>query len=80
MEGSMKMMSWSRYHCLSWSLMHAARRRRAAKIHRRRRRNHAFIGGGSAPRSAPGLMGPAECFQFVIRMFRTKAQSGSTDI
>jgi hypothetical protein len=37
MEGSMKMMSWSRYHCLPWSLMHAARRHRVAKIHRTRR-------------------------------------------
>jgi hypothetical protein len=76
----MKMMSWSRYHCLPWSLMHAARRHRATKIHRTRRRNHAFINRGAASRWAPGFSGPAECFQFVIRMFRTKARSGDTDI
>jgi hypothetical protein len=35
----MKMMSWSRYHCLSWSLLNAARQQhRAARIRRIRRR------------------------------------------
>ena len=35
----MKMMSWSRYHCLSWSLLHAARQQhRAARIRRIRHR------------------------------------------
>jgi hypothetical protein len=45
MEGSMKMMSWSRYHCLSRSLLHAARQQhRAARIRRIRHRRHGVIG------------------------------------
>jgi hypothetical protein len=43
MEGSMKMMSWSRYHCLSWSPLRAARQHRAM-MHKIRRRHHAVIG------------------------------------
>jgi hypothetical protein len=43
MEGSMKMMSWSRYHYLSWSLLRAARQHRAMK-HKIWRRNRAAMG------------------------------------
>ena len=42
--------------------------------------NHAFIGSDAASRSAPGFFGPVEYFQFVIRMFRTKARPGDTEI
>jgi hypothetical protein len=68
MEGSMKMMSWSRYHCLSGSLLRAERRYRAARYRKIRQRSHiphprppAFGAGGAQ----------AGYFQFVIRMFRT---------
>jgi hypothetical protein len=83
MEGSMKMMSWSRYHCLSGSLLRAERRYRAAKLdktglrksrlhkawlHKIRHRSH-------APHPRPPVAGAdgarAGYFQFVIRLFRT---------
>jgi hypothetical protein len=43
MEGSMKMMSWSRYRCLSWSIPRAARQRPAMTGRKIRRpsSNHA---------------------------------------
>jgi hypothetical protein len=65
MEGSMKMMSWSRYHCLPKPLLRAERRYRAAKIRKARQRRH--------PRPpAPGAGWAAtRYFQFVIRLFRT---------
>jgi hypothetical protein len=37
----MKMMSWSRYHCLSKSLLRAERRYRATKILKTRQRSRA---------------------------------------
>jgi hypothetical protein len=68
MEGSMKMMSWSRYHCLSASLLRAERRYRAAKSRKMRHRSH-------APHPRPSTFGAdgaqTSYFQFVIRMFRT---------
>jgi hypothetical protein len=83
MEGSMKMMSWSRYHCLSWSFLQAARRHRAAKGHRIRRRRDVARDAEPAQASLPGVSEPfltkpfltkpflTKCFQFVMRMFRT---------
>jgi hypothetical protein len=69
MEGSMKIMSWSRYHCLSNSLLRAERRYRAAKMLKTRRRSRA------PQRRAPEASGtgwaPNRYFQFVIRLFRT---------
>jgi hypothetical protein len=44
MEGLMKMMTWSRYHCLSWSLLRAGRQRRTARIRKIRHRHHGIIG------------------------------------
>jgi hypothetical protein len=44
MEGLMKMMTWSRYHCLSWSLLRAGRQRRTARIRKIRHRRHGIIG------------------------------------
>jgi hypothetical protein len=41
MEGSMKMMSRSRYHCLSKSLLRAGRRYRAEKLLKIRQRSRA---------------------------------------
>jgi hypothetical protein len=53
MEGSMKTMSWSRYHCLSWYFMRTARSHRAGKFHKVRRRRRPFrlrcVISGSAP-------------------------------
>jgi hypothetical protein len=68
MEGSMKMMSWSRYHCLSKSLLRAERRYHAAKMLKTRQRSRA-----PHPRPlAPGARwAPTRYFQFVIRLFRT---------
>jgi hypothetical protein len=58
----MKMMSWSRYHCLSKPLLHAGLRYRAAKRFRTRKRARGHQAADSAPTSY---------FQFVIRLFRT---------
>ena len=62
----MKMMSWSRYHCLPKALSRAERSYRAAKM--RKTRQHS-----RAPRQpAPGAgWAPTRYFQFVIRLFRT---------
>jgi hypothetical protein len=74
MEGSMKMMSWSRYHCLSWSFMRVAHPHRALKIRAARVCRN-------VPRSKCSQAGrlKAKWLRFVVRMFRTKAQSGYTD-
>jgi len=79
MEASMKTMSWSRYHCLPFSLLRAARRQRAGKNHGGRRRHHAFHGTWTAPRSPSGMSGPLKVFQSVMRMFGT-ARQGDTDV
>lgn len=68
MEGSMKMMSWSRYHCLSRSWLRAARLHRAARLNKIRRRSQ--TSSASRPVSAGGGF-RAGCFQFIMRMFRT---------
>jgi len=60
----MKMMSWSRYHCLSKPLLHAELRYRAAKRFRKHKRIR-----GRRPEAASWA--PAHYFQFVIRLFRT---------
>jgi hypothetical protein len=64
MEGSMKMMSWSRYHCLPKPLLCAEHRYGAAKglRTRQRPRGNRRQAAGSAP---------ACYFQFVMRLFRT---------
>jgi hypothetical protein len=64
MEGSMKMMSWSRYHCLPKLSLRAERRYGAARIlgTRLRIRGH---------RRSPAGWAPTRYFQFVIRLFRT---------
>jgi hypothetical protein len=68
MEGTMKMMSWSRYQCLSKSLSRVAEHgRRAAKMLKTRQRSR-------APHPLPPARGagsaPARYFLFVIRLFR----------
>lgn len=54
----MKMMSWSRYHCLSRSLMRAERQQRLARIHRIRHRRQALIRIGVLPQLAPSISTP----------------------
>jgi hypothetical protein len=60
MEGSMKMMSWSRYHCLSKSLLRAGRRHRAANR----------VPHPRPPTPRAGWAVTRYCL-FVIRLFRT---------
>jgi hypothetical protein len=77
MEGSMKMMSWSRYHCLPSSLLRAERRYRAVRSKmkslrlkaRKSRQRH----GVPHPLTQAADAGRARTsyFQFVIRLFRT---------
>ena len=77
----MKTMSWSRYHCLSWSVLRAARQHRVAKRHSIRHRRDA---SSNAPAMA-GLWGDdssslrSNRFRSVMRMFRTEARPGDTD-
>jgi hypothetical protein len=81
MEGSMKTMSWSRYHCLSWSFIRA-RQHRAATGRRIRRRNDMRHGAQAVPRLMPVAFGRLQDmgFQLVLRMFRTEARSANTDV
>ena len=69
----MKMMSWSRYHCLSGSLLRAERRYRVAKSHRARLQK--IWSRGYVRRPRPAISGTdgvlTRYFQFVIRLFRT---------
>ena len=60
----MKMMSWSRYHCLPKALSRAERSYRAAKMRKTRQRSR-------APRPPGAGWAPTRYFQFVIRLFRT---------
>jgi hypothetical protein len=78
MEGSMKMMSWSRYHCLSASLLRAERRCRAAKSRKMRLHKiwlHKTLRRSHAPHRRPSAFGAdgaqTSYFQFVIRVLRT---------
>jgi hypothetical protein len=78
MESSMKMMSWSRYHCLSGSTLRAARRCRVAKSRKRRLQKTKLqkIWPRSHVRHPRPATSGAESaltryFQFVIRLFRT---------
>jgi hypothetical protein len=70
MEGSMKMMSWSRYHCLSPSLLRAERRAAKSKSKFRKIWHRA-----AAPRPLPSAPSDKNVliryFQFVIQRFRT---------
>jgi hypothetical protein len=70
MEGSMKMMSWSRYHCLSPSLLRAERRAAKSKSKFRKIWHRA-----PATRPRPPMPGAKSAlsryFQFVIQLFRT---------
>ncbi|WP_213741635.1 hypothetical protein [Bradyrhizobium sp. dw_411] len=66
----MKMMSWSRYHCLSPSLLRAERRAAKSKSKLRKiwRRNRVPHRRPPVPGATSGLF---RYFQFVIRLFRT---------
>jgi hypothetical protein len=70
MEGSMKMMSWSRYHCLSPSLLRAGRRAAKSKSKLRKiwRRSRVRRPRPSVPGAESALI---HYFRFVIRLFRT---------
>jgi hypothetical protein len=74
MEGSMKMMSWSRYHCLSPSLLRAERRAAKSKSKFRKiwHRVPARHPRPPTPGAENGLVRYlSRHFQFVIRRFRT---------
>ena len=76
----MKTMSWSRYHCLSLSVLRAARQQRAGKNRGDRRRHHARHGTATAPLLPPGVSGPFRCVQSVMRIFWTGAWRSDTDV
>jgi hypothetical protein len=84
MEGSMKTMSWSRYHCLSWSFMHAAHRHRAAGFYRATRQPAGTTGAAAArPAKMSGehirVRRFRDYFRLVTGLFRTKSRPGDTD-
>src|ERR1700676_1741733 len=54
-EGSMRMMSWARYHCLSWSFMRIRARLRHDRLLRSGHRNTtAAVSAPAAKGAAPG--------------------------
>jgi len=61
MEGSMKMMSWSRYHLLPNSLSRAARRCRAARLIKIRQRARLAHQPTPKPGPAPKPAWPPDC-------------------
>jgi hypothetical protein len=70
MESSMKMMSWSRYHCFSPSLLRAERR--AAKSRSKLRKIWHRAPARHPRPPVPGVKSALiRYFQFVIRRFRT---------
>jgi hypothetical protein len=72
MEGSMKMMSWSRYHCLSPSLLRAERRAAKSKSKFRKIWHRVPARHPRPPTPTPGVKSAlVRYFQFVIRLFRT---------
>jgi hypothetical protein len=71
MESSMKMMSWSRYHCLSASLLRAERRYRAAKSHKTRLQRTSQRRHVAHPPASGADGAPTSYFEFVFRLFRT---------
>jgi hypothetical protein len=68
MEGSMKMMSWSRYHCLSPSLLRAERRAAKSRSKFRKIWHRAPVRHRRPPVAENGLF---RYFRFVISLFRT---------
>jgi hypothetical protein len=80
-EGSMKMMSWSRYHCLSWSFVRAEHRHRGGRIHQTPHRSRGVI---DLPRATSesflARLFRAGCFQSVIKTVRTKARPRDTEV
>jgi hypothetical protein len=74
MEGSMKMLSWSRYHCLSSSLLRAERRaaKSRSKLRKISRGRSARYPQPPVPGAKSGLARAlTRYFRFVIRLFRT---------
>jgi hypothetical protein len=74
MEGSMKMMSWSRYHCLSPSLLRAERRAAKSKSKFRKICHRVPVKHPRPP--VPGAESAlvrylTRYFRFVISRFRT---------
>jgi hypothetical protein len=68
MEGSMRMMSWSRYHYRPWSPLRIKRRHRRAKS-RPTRQDQNGSPENPLPSSADG--GRGSYFEFITRLFRT---------
>src|SRR3984957_244659 len=95
MEGSMRMMSWSRYHCLSWSFMRIRARLRHDRLVRAGHKaavtaNSAPAAKGTAPgrrrhqshaaeNAGAGCPLPCESNP-QPRMLRTKTGPGDTDV
>jgi hypothetical protein len=73
MEGSMRMMSWSRCHCLPSSLLRAERRCRAARARKAKLQKILHRSPAAHPRPpVPGAESAlVRYFRFVIRLFRT---------
>jgi hypothetical protein len=93
MEASMKTMSWSRYHALSWARIRPHLRGRCAKRARRMAKAAAIAASTipAVPAVRPGAADPgrqgSRDFGFLTgvssalsRIFRTKALPGETDI
>jgi hypothetical protein len=93
MEGSMKTMSRSRYHALSWSFSRMRGHLRSGGAKRTGRAGHAVAAsvisgaaadrtGNGAPPQAQGFGGEfrARMFRSITAIFRTRVLPGDTDI
>jgi len=93
MEASMKTMSWSRYHALSWARIRPHLHGRRAKRARRMAKAAAIAAStaSAAPAAQPGAADPprrgradfgflAGVSRALSRIFRTRALPGETDI
>jgi hypothetical protein len=86
MEGSMRTMSRSRYHALSWSFMRIRGHRRGGGVKRTRHAGKAVAAAAAARREGRGFQsGPtagllARALRSVITIFRTGVLPRDTDI
>jgi hypothetical protein len=87
----MKMMSWSRYHALSWSVVRVRTHPRHGGVKRLRHPAKAVVmvaearanrpgKSTAALRESPGRRSRARILRSIIKIFRTRVLPGKTDI
>jgi hypothetical protein len=84
-EGSVKTMSWSRYHALSWSFARISGHRGGHGVRRTRRAtvvSEADKGASGVPRLEESVLHglPVRVLRSILRFFRTGVLPADTDI